>query len=577
MCGLKVRFSQSPEKRGVFQYALRVEVVSATGIPSKIFVFHQMPAGAEGNTFAEFDHVATPVDFQEIPEDAASETVPWFRTDKCTVWLRSADDLVTAKQLFVDDINSLRRTFETLMSTDNFTNQTFIDFTDEGVHETGGERDSMASEIAKIKNELSRKVDKDILDGVEVSTNSLDGIRTAVKEVSGAMGAKVLKSVTLAFALSAAMLSGTSNAAEVKWKSLNAFDLDDNPLVVVDVSVDAVATDVSEKAAGKGVTFVDSHGEDQNVAVEIGKGAKAAVSGSALDEAPPNTVARSVSVAIGAFADATVSTNSTTSQAIAIGFHSQAKASNAIAVGSGAQHPDETAETGDATVASESEAQAYGYSAKATAKQAVQFGRGVNNEAGTFQFRDFRVIDANGQIPVDRLQDASSGMVKEMYKQMDRALRPGNMEYVADSSDDKVLEPRLDGVSEVTVVTNADGIYKAGNELSVVPPLGSRNYDIVISEIPQFVGFSNVVEVVDGVPVTNKVEYNVDRVDNFCLTFSELMEPRDVRIRVDQRCGYKDGELDVVLTNAPCIVKVREVSTNRLYCVVKPFDVMEDL
>lgn len=129
MCGLKVRFSQSPERRGVFQYALKVEVVSATGMPSKIFVFHQSPAGVDGNTFSEFDHIATPVDFQEIPEDAASETVPWFRTDKCTVWVRSIDDLNTAKQLFVDDIAELQRTFNILSSEDNFTNQTILDFT----------------------------------------------------------------------------------------------------------------------------------------------------------------------------------------------------------------------------------------------------------------------------------------------------------------------------------------------------------------------------------------------------------------------------------------------------------------
>ena len=132
MCGLKVRFSQSPERRGVFQYALKVEVVSATEIPSKIFVYHQLPAGAEGNTFAEFDHVATPVDFQEIPEDAASDTVPWFRTDKCTVWVRSLDDLATAKQLFVDDISGLQRTFNILTSENNFTDQTTLEFTGNG-------------------------------------------------------------------------------------------------------------------------------------------------------------------------------------------------------------------------------------------------------------------------------------------------------------------------------------------------------------------------------------------------------------------------------------------------------------
>lgn len=132
MCELKVRFNESPAKRGVFAYALKVEVVSSSGIPSKIFVYHQSPAGIEGNTIAEFSHVATPVDFQEIPEDAASETVPWFRTDKCTVWLRSVDDLKTAKQLFVDDIASLQRTFDTLLREEDFKKQTNLKFTGSG-------------------------------------------------------------------------------------------------------------------------------------------------------------------------------------------------------------------------------------------------------------------------------------------------------------------------------------------------------------------------------------------------------------------------------------------------------------
>lgn len=135
MCGLRVRFSQTSERRGVYEYALKVEVVSSEGIPKKIFVFHQTPTGIDGNSISEFDHVATPVDFQEIPEDAASATVPWYRSDKCVIWFRCLSDTNTAKQLFVDDIAGLQRSFDTLNSEDNFTNQTTIDFTSEGVKE----------------------------------------------------------------------------------------------------------------------------------------------------------------------------------------------------------------------------------------------------------------------------------------------------------------------------------------------------------------------------------------------------------------------------------------------------------
>lgn len=128
MCSLKVRFSQSSEKRGVFNFALEVEVIESSGIPPKIFVYHQMPAGIDGDTYAEFDHIATPVDFQEIPEDAASETVPWYRTDKCTVWVRSMSDLKTSRDLFVEDISALQKTFDMLTSENSFRKQETIVF-----------------------------------------------------------------------------------------------------------------------------------------------------------------------------------------------------------------------------------------------------------------------------------------------------------------------------------------------------------------------------------------------------------------------------------------------------------------
>lgn len=128
MCKLDVRFSQLAEMRGVFSYAMKAEVVSASGMPSKVFVYHQMPAGVDGNTFAEFDHVATPLDFQEIPEDAASETVPWYRTDKCTIWTRSVSDLQLVKQTMVDDLSELQRTYSILTSEENYARQTTVEF-----------------------------------------------------------------------------------------------------------------------------------------------------------------------------------------------------------------------------------------------------------------------------------------------------------------------------------------------------------------------------------------------------------------------------------------------------------------
>lgn len=190
MCGLRVRFSQNAERRGVFAYALKVEVVLADGIPPKIFVYHQMPAGNDGNTFAEFDHVATPVDFQEIPEDAASETVPWFRTDKCVLWVRSADDLKIAKQQFVDDIYALQRTFDMLSSEENFTEQTTVDFTGSVPHLPVSPDDVDIIQAA-IRDLDARKVDKNALSGASLSVQNLDGVRNALVTCARILGASI--------------------------------------------------------------------------------------------------------------------------------------------------------------------------------------------------------------------------------------------------------------------------------------------------------------------------------------------------------------------------------------------------
>ena len=135
---IRVRFNESAEHRGGFDYALIVEIVEANDLPRKIFVYHQMPAGIDGNTFSEFDHIATPVDIQEIPEDAASELVPWYRTDKCTIWCRSLSDVNMAKKMFTEDIAAFHRNYIELSSEENFSKQTTLDFSEDGVKEVSG-------------------------------------------------------------------------------------------------------------------------------------------------------------------------------------------------------------------------------------------------------------------------------------------------------------------------------------------------------------------------------------------------------------------------------------------------------
>ena len=247
MCGLKVRFTQSPELRGVFAYSLKVEVVSATDIPSKIFVYHQSPAGIDGNTFAEFDHVATPVDFQEIPEDAASNTVPWYRTNKVVVWFRNVSDLNLAKQMFVDDIHALQKTYDVLTSNDNLERQSDIEFVGNGVHEecVPEEEGSIEQDIAAMKTEINRKISKDALDGVSFETNDAVGVREAVKIMGAALGAKIVKSIALIFGLCSLYAHGAGFSGE-HW---NQIDWDENPMVVTNVTFDGIASDADIYAA----------------------------------------------------------------------------------------------------------------------------------------------------------------------------------------------------------------------------------------------------------------------------------------------------------------------------------------
>lgn len=49
-----------------------------------------------------------------------------------------------------------------------------------------------------------------------------------------------------------------------------------------------------------------------------------------------------------------------------------------------------------------------GYYAKSTAREAIQLGQGTNSTQSTFQVFDYQVLDANGQIPIERLGNVTS-------------------------------------------------------------------------------------------------------------------------------------------------------------------------
>ena len=222
-------------------------------------------------------------------------------------------------------------------------------------------------------------------------------------------------------------------------------------------------------AAARGVTFTHPSGDDQNAAVAVGKGAVAALSEGDVRNAPDGTVLRSVSVAIGGNAVATNAAKS--AQAVAVGWNAQAVGNNSIAIGSGAQHPNETAETGDATVASGSTAVAIGYAAKAKAKGAWQLGQGVNAEADTLKFRDVTIVK-DGRV-------AGVLDTNEVARAAASALEPATAaEYGGEYGDE--IAVRSHTVTTFSP-TNAVG---PGFELAVKPTL-SRNFEVFLPNTPE--------------------------------------------------------------------------------------------
>lgn len=152
---------------------------------------------------------------------------------------------------------------------------------------------------------------------------------------------------------------------------------------------------LTDEQKERGITYV-KNGLNQDQAIAIGENAVASVDPAYVASAPSNAILRSVSVAIGGNADARQD-GKAISQSIAIGWNSQAKGINSIAIGSGAQHTNETAVTGDATVASNNETIAMGYGAKATANQSVQIGNGINSTPKSLKFYDTTIVE-NGKV-----------------------------------------------------------------------------------------------------------------------------------------------------------------------------------
>ena len=222
-----------------------------------------------------------------------------------------------------------------------------------------------------------------------------------------------------------------------------------------------VALTAEQKKAG--VTYV-KNGLNQDCAIAIGTNAVASVDPAYVASAPSNAILRSVSVAIGGNADAR-GDGTGTSQGVAIGWWAQAKAGNAIAIGSGAQHTNETAMSGNATVANAACAVALGYSAKATAPSAVQIGFGTNATPHSLQFEGVPIV-RGGRLVAPGIETAD---VRRVVGEM---LAPRTYEDVSGD----VIEVRS---HTLTVVAPTNGPC---DEIELAPTL-TRNYEVFLSNV----------------------------------------------------------------------------------------------
>lgn len=161
----------------------------------------------------------------------------------------------------------------------------------------------------------------------------------------------------------------------------------------------------NQSTGGDGVVSIGN--DTVTMGVSIGPGAKSHTADTiAIGNGAQAGGSNEGSIAVGK------SANADAAAAIAVGEESAAKAySTAIGHDAKATEQNSTA-LGYGSTASGNTSTAVGNSAKATAKDSVQLGAGTNSTANSLQFKDYQVIDTNGKMPDDRLNDT---VVKEEH------------------------------------------------------------------------------------------------------------------------------------------------------------------
>lgn len=122
------------------------------------------------------------------------------------------------------------------------------------------------------------------------------------------------------------------------------------------------------------------------------------------DERMPDTVLTNTATGEGAFA---VGNNSGAlgQNSVAVGVDAKGDGANSVVLGKGSKVLGALGiAIGSSATVEANGSIAIGASANATAPSAIQLGRGVNSEGGTFKIRNYKLLNANGKIPGERLQ-----------------------------------------------------------------------------------------------------------------------------------------------------------------------------
>ena len=98
---------------------IRVRIIAddATDMPTKVFAYQMLPLKPnEEARVGSFDHVCSPTDLEEYPEDEPIENArpAWFRLNYVDVLLRSRAEVKAFIQDVTEDVQRLKNTLDTM-------------------------------------------------------------------------------------------------------------------------------------------------------------------------------------------------------------------------------------------------------------------------------------------------------------------------------------------------------------------------------------------------------------------------------------------------------------------------------